>query len=68
MGVWADEDPEELLTWGEGAEGTEGFPEEVRETELLLLLTLDTGMLLLLFILLWSMEFTMGLESAELFC
>ena len=51
------------FTWGDGAEGTEGFPEEVRETELL---TLDTGTLLL-FILLetCSMEFTMGLESGN---
>ena len=55
-------DPTEFM-WGDGAEGTEGFPEEVRETELL---TLDTGTLLL-FILLetWSTEFTMGLESGK---
>ena len=55
-------DPTEFM-WGDGAEGTEGFPEEVRETELL---TLDTGTLLL-FILLetWSTEFTMGLESGN---
>jgi hypothetical protein len=51
------------LTCGEGADGTEGFPEDVRETELL---TLDTGTLLLFILLaMWSTELTNGLESAH---
>lgn len=44
---------------GDGAEGTDGFPEDVRETELLLA-ELETGTLLLfiLFAATWSTEFT----------
>lgn len=54
-------------TWGDGADGTEGFPEEVRET-VFGLAEPEAGTLLLFILLaaMWSLtEFTWGFESVR---